>query len=99
MYPVTFNDPTLTERMVPTLERVAGAANVSISPLITGAEDFSFFQRVVPGFYIFLGSVSPGIAPETSPTNHSPLYAVDEAVLPLGMRTLANLAADYLFGK
>ena len=99
MYPVTFNDPTLTERMVPTLERVAGAANVAISPLITGAEDFSFFQRVVPGFYIFLGSVSPGIVPETSATNHSPLYAVDEAVLPLGMRTLANLAADYLFGK
>ncbi len=40
-----------------------------------------------------------GIAPETSPANHSPLYAVDEAVLPLGMRVLANLAADYLFGK
>ncbi len=97
--PVTFNDPTLTERMIPTLTRVGGANNVSVAPLTTGAEDFSRFQKVVPGLYIFLGSVSPGIAPETSPSNHSPLYAVDEAVLPLGMRVLANLAADYLFGK
>ena len=99
MYPVTFNDPTLTDRMIPTLTRVAGATNVSVSPLITGAEDFSFFQRAVPGLYIFLVSVSQGIAPETSPANHSPLYAVDEGVLPLGMRALANLASDYLFGK
>lgn len=98
-YPVTFNDPPLTERMVPTLERVAGPANVSISPQITGAEDFSFFQREAPGLYIFLGSVSPGIDPGTAPTNHSPLYAVDEAVLPLGVQTLANLATDFLFGQ
>lgn len=99
MYPVTYNDPKLTEQMLPTLERVAGAGNVTVSTLVTGAEDFSFFQREVPGLYVFLGSVSKGIAPETSPANHSPLYAVDEAVLPLGVRTLANLTADYLFGN
>lgn len=97
--PVTVNDPALTERMVPTLTRVAGTNNVAVGPLQTIAEDVSYFQKVVPGLYVFLGSVSPGIAPEASPANHSPLYAVDEAVLPLGMRVLANLAADYLFGK
>ncbi|MCC6202307.1 MAG: amidohydrolase [Gammaproteobacteria bacterium] len=99
MYPVTANDPQLTERMLPTLERVAGKANVAISTLVTGAEDFSFYQREVPGLYLFLGSNPPGVDPETSPANHSPLYAVDERVLPLGVRTLAHLAADYLFGK
>lgn len=97
--PVMINDPALTERMIPTLKRVAGAGNVAVGPPQTAAEDFSYFAQVAPGFYVFLGSVSPGIAPETSPANHSPLYAVDEAVLPLGMRTLANLAADFLFGK
>ena len=97
--PVTINDPALTERMIPTLTRVAGANNVAVGPLQTAAEDFSYFAQAAPALYIFLGSVSPGIAPETSPANHSPFYAVDEAVLPLGMRTLANLAADYLFGK
>ena len=97
--PVTINDPALTERMIPTLTRVAGANNIAVGPLQTAAEDFSYFAQVAPALYIFLGSVSPGIVPETSPVNHSPFYAVDEAVLPLGMRTLANLAADYLFGK
>jgi amidohydrolase len=99
MYPVTYNDPELTARMLPTLERVAGKAKVSVSTLVTGAEDFSFFQREVPGLYIFLGSNAPGIAPATAPANHSPLYAVDERVLPLGLRTMANLAADFLFGE
>ena len=96
---MTINDPVLTERMVPTLTRVAGASNVAVGPLVTVAEDFSYFAKVVPGLFIFLGRESSGIAPETSAVNHSPLYAVDEAVLPLGMRALANLAADYLFGK
>jgi amidohydrolase len=97
--PVTFNNPTLTERMVPTLKRVAGEANVSIQPLVTGAEDFAYYQRMIPGFYFFLGSNAKGVDPATAPLNHSPLFAVDEAVLPLGVRTMAHLAADYLFGR
>ena len=54
-YPVTHNDPALTERMVPTLRRVAGAENVSVGPLTGTAEDFSFFQQKVPGLFVFLG--------------------------------------------
>jgi amidohydrolase len=95
-YPVTFNNPTLTEQMLPTLKRVAGAENVGIEPPVTGAEDFSFFAQKAPGFFVFLGSNKKGVDPTTSPVNHSPLYEVDEGVLPLGVRTLANLAVDYL---
>jgi len=95
-YPVTFNNPTLTDQMVPTLKRVAGAENVSIQPPVTGAEDFSFFAQKAPGLFVFLGSNRKGVDPTTSPVNHSPLYEVDEGVLPLGVRTLANLAIDYL---
>jgi amidohydrolase len=97
--PVTFNDPALTERMVPTLKRVAGDTNVSIQPLVTGAEDFAYYQRVIPGFYFFLGSNAKGIDPANAPVNHSPLFAVDEGVLPLGVRAMAHLAADFLFAK
>jgi amidohydrolase len=96
-YPVTVNDPALTERMAPTLRRVAGSQNVAVGQLQTAAEDFSFFANAVPGLFVFLGSVPAGTTPETSPANHSPLYAVDEGVLPLGVRTLANLATDFLF--
>lgn len=98
-YPVTFNNPALTERMLPTLQRVAGADHVSVSQLVTGAEDFSYFARLAPRLFIFLPSNAQGVNPETAPVNHSPLFQVDEGVLPLGVRALANLAVDYLFQK
>jgi amidohydrolase len=96
-YPVTVNDPALTERMAPTLKRVAGAENVRIGPLTGTAEDFSFFQQKVPGMFFFLG-VTPGDQdPKTAPQNHSPLFFADESALPIGVRALANLAVDYMF--
>jgi amidohydrolase len=99
LYPVTVNDPTLTQKMLPTLQRVAGADNVSEQPLVTAAEDFSFFAQRAPGMFIFLGATRKGVDPATAPANHSPLFDVDEGVLPLGVRTLATLAADFLLQR
>ena len=98
-YPVTRNDPALTERMVPTLRRVAGADNVRVGPLTGTAEDFSYFQQQVPGMFFFLG-VTPRDQDYTkAPQNHSPLFFADESALPVGVRVMTNLALDYLFGK
>jgi amidohydrolase len=95
-YPVTVNNPALTARMLPTLERVAPDA-VKESELITGAEDFTYFQREVPGLFFFLG-ITPAAQVGKAPQNHSPLFVVDEAALPTGVRALAHLAIDYLSG-
>jgi hypothetical protein len=95
-YPVTINDRALTAEMVPTLKRVAGDANVSVSELLTPSEDFSFYQQKVPGLFVFLGVVPKGQDPATAPRNHSPSFFADEAALPVGVRTLANLAVDWL---
>jgi amidohydrolase len=96
-YPVTVNDPQLTERMVPTLTRVAGATNVQIAPLTGTAEDFSYFGQKVPALFFFLG-VTPRDQDWTkAPQNHSPLFFADESALPVGVRALANLAIDYMF--
>ena len=97
--PVTFNDPALTARMLPTLERVAGASSVSVGELSTPAEDFALYQQKIPGLFVFLGVVPKGQDPATAPRNHSPSFFVDEGVLPLGVRTLANLAVDWLSAK
>ena len=97
--PVTVNDPALTTKMLPTLQRVAGAGNVVEIPLVTGAEDFSHFARAYPGLYVFVGVTPRDQDPNTVPVNHSPLFFVDEASLPIGVRTLASLAADYLTGS
>jgi len=96
-YPVTYNDPQLTVRMLPTLRRVGGAGLVE-SPVIMGAEDFSFFQQQIPGLYVFIGVRKPGASLEEYAPNHSPRFKVDESGLKLGVRTLANLALDYMMG-
>jgi amidohydrolase len=94
-YPVTFNDSTLTQRMVPTLSRVAGTS-VGLQPLVTGAEDFSYFQQRVPGLFVFLGVTPRDQDWRKAPANHSPLFFADEAALPTGVRLLSSLAVDYL---
>jgi amidohydrolase len=94
-YPVTVNDPALTEAMLPTLARVAGDG-LQLVPKVTGSEDFSFFQRVVPGLFFFIGVTAPGIDPTQAPSNHSPLFAADERAFTLGVRALAHLACDFL---
>jgi len=97
-YPVTRNDPALTERMVPTLRRVAGDANVRLASLTGTAEDFSYFEQRVPGMFVFLG-VTPRDQDYTKAAqNHSPLFFADESALPVGVRVMTNLALDYLFG-
>ncbi len=99
-YPVTVNDPALTEAMVPTLQRVAGANTAESGLLlvqkVTGSEDFSFFQRLVPGLFFFIGVTAKGIDPAKAPSNHSPRFMADEAGLPIGVRALAHLTCDYL---
>jgi len=95
-YDVTVNDPALTEWSVPTLKRVAGEANVGVVDKVCGAEDFSFYKKVVPGLFIRVGCTPPGRAIAESAPNHSPRFFVDEACLVLGMRALSTLAVDWL---
>jgi amidohydrolase len=97
-YPVTYNDPKLVQRMLPTLRRLAGDKAFEVPPML-GAEDFSFFQQQIPGLYVFLGSRPPDEPAEGFPANHSPRFHIDESVLKLGVRTLTHLAADYAQGQ
>jgi len=94
--PVLDNDPALTARMLPTLRKVAGESNVGEIALITAGEDFAFFSQQVPGFYFFVGVTPRGTDTITAPSNHSPLFYLDEAALPLATRAFSQLAIDYL---
>lgn len=98
-YPITYNDPALTEKMLPTLRRVAGAQNTRLVNAVLGAEDFSFFQQKVPGLFFWIGTRPPDQTPEQAASNHSPLFYVDERGLLLGVRALAHLAVDYLSAR
>ena len=91
---VTYNEPSLTDQMLPSLQKVYGKENVLIRPFVTGAEDFPFFTDHAPGLYFFNG-VSED--PSKAYPNHSPYFFADERNLKYGMKSMAQLAADYLF--
>lgn len=95
-YPVTFNDPELTAKMLPTLQAVAGADNVLLRPAVTGAEDFSFYQEKAPGLFIFLGGMPKGQDPLKAPSHHTPDFFIDESGFTLGVKALVNLTLDYM---
>jgi amidohydrolase len=94
-YPVTINNPELTRKMLPTMQRVAGADKVKVNALVTGAEDFSYFALQTPGLFVFLGITPEGQDPITAPSNHSPFFYADEAALKTGTELYVNWVLDY----
>ncbi len=92
-YPITYNDPQLTAQMLPSLQKAAGSENVKEIKAITGAEDFSFFQKEVPGLYFFLGGKTIGQEPTS---HHTPDFYIDESGMKLGVKAFIQLTLDYL---
>ena len=91
---ITYNEPALVEQMLPTLKRVAGDQNVQTQKAVTGAEDFSYFQREAPGFFFFLGGMT--LENTESFPHHTPDFMIDESGLILGVKALTELSLDYL---
>jgi amidohydrolase len=94
-YPVTFNDPTLTAKVIDVLERVAGEPNVRVTVASTGAEDFSFYAKEVPSVFFFLGGKDPKSDDILAQQHHTPDFYIDESGFKLGLRAFCNLVVDY----
>jgi len=94
-YPVTVNNPKLTEKMLPSLRKVFGNKNVIDMGVVMGADDFSYFAQQVPGFYFFIGVTPAGVDPKTAPANHSQLFFVDESNLIKGVKAFVQFIEDY----
>jgi amidohydrolase len=92
--PVTFNDPALVTASVPALTAVVGADNLMTPPPQMVAEDFSYYQQKIPGFYFFLGVANP--EKKITAMWHTEYFDLDEEALKIGMRAMATVAADYL---
>lgn len=91
---VVYNDPKLVERAVTVMRGFMGETNVFEVPKRMGAEDFSYFEQVVPGFMLRLGSgnKAKGITAEA----HTPEFDIDEECLVVGVKALSAILIDYL---
>tara|TARA_B100001248_G_scaffold262709_1_gene261294 strand:+ start:2470 stop:3792 length:1323 start_codon:yes stop_codon:yes gene_type:complete len=98
-YPITYNDTGLYENMLPSLKRINGPENVHFMNAITGAEDFSFFQKEVPGLYFFIGGAQKGTDPTKAAPHHTPDFYVDDSAMLTGVKSMTTLALDYLSKK
>ena len=92
--PVTYNDPKLVMDTLPTMKRILGEKNLFVPNPQMGAEDFSLFQQVIPGFFYFLGvgNKSKGITGMI----HTAEFDADEEALVIGVKVMSNVLLDYL---
>lgn len=95
-YPITYNNIELTNKMIRTLKDVLGEEYVNLAPAITGAEDFSFYQKEIPGFFFFLGGCPLDIPEEAAAPHHTPNFYVDDAGMIYGVKAMSRLVIDYM---
>jgi amidohydrolase len=92
--PVTYNNPALVEATLPIMRKIAGEKNIISPRPQMGAEDFSLYQKVIPGFFYFLGvgNKAKGITAMI----HTPEFDIDEESLVVGVKVMSNVLLDYL---
>lgn len=92
---VTYNTPELVNKMLPSLEKVVGKANLLESEWTTGAEDFSYFGTKAPSFFFFVGGMPKGKNPADAAGHHTPDFYLDDSRLDVGVKAFCNIVFDY----
>ncbi|MCB0658097.1 MAG: amidohydrolase [Saprospiraceae bacterium] len=95
--PVTYNDPGLTQMMVPSLQAAAGGPeNVLVTQARTGAEDFSYFAEKVPSLFWSTGGKPLDTPPGYAAPHHTPDFFIDESGMETGVKAMCYVTVDYL---
>lgn len=92
---VTFNDSSLVEMMLPSLQKAAGNAKVQPHAWTTGAEDFSYFGEKAPAFFFYIGGMPKGNDSSKAPGHHTPDFYIDDSQLDVGIKAFCNIVFDY----
>lgn len=96
-YPVTTNHQGLHAHFLGVAGDMLGKVNLHEMKPLMGAEDFSFYSEVIPGFFFFVGMQDK--AGEPLPSAHSSQYRMNEDALPYGAALNAALATRYVLEK
>ena len=91
---VTFNDPSLVMKTLPSLKKAAGEENVSESTWVTGAEDFSFYGAKAPSFFFNVGALPKGTDPKNAGPHHTSDFYLDESGFIIGVKAFTQLVFD-----
>ncbi|RZM29387.1 MAG: amidohydrolase, partial [Pedobacter sp.] len=92
---VTYNDPALVTKMLPSLKAAIGDGNVKEREWVTGAEDFSYYGTKAPAFFFYLGGMPKGQDPKTAPPHHTADFFVTNTAMKTGIQAFCQLVIDY----
>ena len=92
---ITYNDPELMEKMLPSLKNTAGNNNVILNKAKTLAEDYAYYLNEIPGFIFELGGYNTNET-RKAPPHHTPDFFIDDSSMLLGVKVMTNLALDFL---
>jgi amidohydrolase len=95
-YPSLYNDPTVNGWMKQTAIDVVGDDHVQDFEFGMGAEDFAYMAQKAPGAMFSLGAAIPD---GVRRNHHTPIFDIDESVLPMGAAVLAETARRYVTGQ
>ena len=92
---ITYNNPELMEKMLPSLKNTAGNNNVILNKAKTLAEDYAYYLNEIPGFIFELGGYNTNET-RKAPPHHTPDFFIDDSSMLLGVKVMTNLALDFL---
>lgn len=92
---VTYNNPELVEKMIPSLQTAAGKENVRSMNWVTGGEDFSYYGIKAPAFFFYFGGMPRGNDAKNAPPHHTPDFMIDDSMLHVGVKAFCQLVLDY----
>jgi len=92
---VTYNEPNLVKKMLPSLEKAAGTGNVNEMDWVMGAEDFSYYGTKAPAFFFYVGGMPKAQDPAKAPPHHTQDFYVDDSRLDVGIKAFCNIVFDF----
>lgn len=93
-YPPLINDAAVNGWLRQTMLELYGEDHVVDSPMGMAGEDFAYMANLVPGAMFSLGAQTKG-----GGGHHTPLFDIDEEVLPIGSAVLAETARRFVTGE
>lgn len=95
--PITYNNPELTSKLIPFIEKAIGAENVQTRLAMTGAEDFSYYANEVPSLFFFVGGCPEGTDPNEAAPHHTPDFYVDDIGMITGVKAFLGATLGYMY--
>lgn len=92
--PPCINDPKISEIAKKSITKLYGDDVICSLEKTTATEDFSYFNRKIPGIMVFLGGSN--IEKNCVYPQHHEKFDIDEDVLPIGSSLYAQFALDFL---